>query len=243
VMLAERLRRFSAALLAEAGNVLTSLMDREAQQFTLELLLPWTNNIAFVDRETLLDRPKFASLAAMAPGFCHVVPTDCLQALLKYTLQVSAEGLPPLLAKFWRRCATAVPVSTARPDLPPNNVLVLSGWLTETSRQLESERDKLTCNSLLWFIKALALSGGAGGDAPEPMAGAEQLRQGKRKLKGIVALQQLSQEQRRRADAVQDEPVAERGDDSGDDTSAIAILPKGAEMKLQLVPRLKLPVR
>ena len=206
--------------------------------------MPWTGNLAFINKETMQDRPKLAALSVMARGFCYAVPADCLHSILEYTLKVSAEGLPPLLAKFWRRCATAVPVAAVRPDIPPNNVLVLSAWLTDTSRHMDLERNKLTCNSLLWFIKALALKSEARGDEPESMAATEQLRQGKRKLKGISALHQLSQ-QRRKAETVPEEPVAERDDDSGDD-GAVKILPKGAaarEMKLALVPRLKLPLR
>ena len=39
-MLAVRLRRFSRAIVCEAGNVMMSVMDHASKQFAVELVLP-----------------------------------------------------------------------------------------------------------------------------------------------------------------------------------------------------------
>lgn len=102
------------------------------------------------------------SVGRGAPGFlrelnfCCALPADCLSKLILYTVEVSIDALPPLLANFWRCCATAAPPE--RPGQPPYSVVALSQWVAAQCSQMTSERDKRICKSLLWFIKGLAFA-------------------------------------------------------------------------------------
>ena len=69
---------------------------------------------------------------------------------------MSGDGLPPLLAKFWRHLAHAVPARSE--GQAPHNVTVLVHWIAAETARRESERDKRIGGSLLWFIKGLALT-------------------------------------------------------------------------------------
>tara|TARA_B110001452_G_scaffold241091_1_gene223059 strand:+ start:3985 stop:5445 length:1461 start_codon:yes stop_codon:yes gene_type:complete len=153
-MLSVRLRRLSTAFLTEAGSVMYTLMDPAAKQITIELLLPWVKNIALLEAGRVRRVPTHLKSA----GFCFALPEECLKELFTYSLEVSGEGLPPLVAKFWRHLANAAPPK--KDGQPPHNVPVLVNWIAGEARRRESEREKRVCNSLLWFVKELALAGG-----------------------------------------------------------------------------------
>ena len=141
-----------------------SVMDHASKQFAVELVLPWASNIALLETKIGGVRRVPAHLAKA--GYCCAAPHECLTEILAYALEVSIEGLPPLLAKFWRRIALAVP---GEPGKPPPNVVAIDGWLSRELGKMEGERERRTCKALLWFIKGLALAGrrrprgGAGG--------------------------------------------------------------------------------
>lgn len=156
-MLSVRLRRLSTAFLTEAGSVMLTLMEPAAKQITIELLLPWVKNIGLLEATRARRVPTHLKSA----GFCFALPDECLKELFTYSLEVSGEGLPPLVAKFWRHLANAAPPK--KEGQPPHNVPVLVNWIASETRRRESEREKRVCNSLLWFVKELALTGGDDG--------------------------------------------------------------------------------
>lgn len=156
-MLSVRLRRLSTAFLTEAGSVMLTLMEPAAKQITVELLLPWVKNIGLLEATAVRRVPTHLRSA----GFCFALPDESLKEIFTYTLEVSGEGLPPLVAKFWRHLANAAPPK--KEGQPPHNVPVLVNWIAGEARRRESEREKRICNALLWFVKELALSGGEEG--------------------------------------------------------------------------------
>ena len=151
-MLAVRLQRLSTNFLNEAGSVLQTIMDAASKQFAVELLLPWVQRIA------LLEPAKAKRVPSHVEGLGFRVATcdACLTEVFAYTLEVSGDGLPPLLAKFWRHLANAVPAKVV--GQTPHNVMVLAHWIKGQERERPSERDKRICSALLWFVKGLALA-------------------------------------------------------------------------------------
>ena len=120
-------------------------MDPESKQITVELLLPWVKNIALLDSGKGVRRtPTYLTNA----GFCCAMPDECLKELFTYCLEVSGDGLPPLVSKFWRHLAHAVPPKKA--GATPNNVAVLVHWIASETQKRENEREKRICSSLLW---------------------------------------------------------------------------------------------
>ena len=210
-MLAVRLRRFSRAIVCEAGNVMMSVMDHASKQFAVELVLPWASNIALLETKIGGVRRVPAHLAAA--GYCCAAPHECLTEILAYALEVSIEGLPPLLAKFWRRIALAVP---GEPGKPPPNVIAIDGWLSRELAKMEGEREKRTCKALLWFIKGLALGedaadpeeAAAAAESPPPEVGsrwAKEMgtrkgREAQKKKQGIAGLLEVAKIQKRQSE-------------------------------------------
>ena len=115
-------------------------------------------------------------------GFCAALPGECLANLFTYTLEVSRKGLPPVAAKFWRRLALAVPPNQALRSATPYNITSLSLWLAqqveEQGRKGAAARDKAMAQTLLLFVKGLALT-------PPPAADAS--RERRRSANGQIA--------------------------------------------------------
>ena len=152
IMLAVRLQRLSTAFLNEAGSVLQTLMDAASKQFAIELLLPWVQRIALLEQGKAKRVPSHVEGLGFRLATCDV----CLTEVFAYALEVSGDGLPPLLAKFWRHLANAVPAKVI--GQTPHNVMVLAHWIKQQERDRPSERDKRICSALLWFVKGLALA-------------------------------------------------------------------------------------
>ena len=152
IMLAVRLQRLSTAFLNEAGSVLQTLMDAASKQFAIELLLPWVQRIALLEQGKAKRVPSHVE----GLGFRMATCDECLTEVFAYALEVSGDGLPPLLAKFWRHLANAVPAKVI--GQTPHNVMVLAHWIKRQERDRPSERDKRICSALLWFVKGLALA-------------------------------------------------------------------------------------
>ena len=136
--------RASTAFLTEAGSVLVTLMDAASKQFAIELLLPWVKRIALLEAGKVRRVPSHLKGA----GYCLSMPDECLKEVFAYTLSISGDGLPPLLAKFWRFIAHAVPAK--KEGQTPHNVGVLVNWIATEMSHRESEREKRICGALLW---------------------------------------------------------------------------------------------
>ena len=152
MMLAVRLQRLSTNFLNEAGSVLQTIMDPASKQFAIELLLPWVQRVALLESGMARRVPRHVE----GLGFRMATCDECLTEVFAYALEVSGDGLPPLLAKFWRHLANAVPARVV--GQTPHNVMVLARWVKLQEQRLPSERDKRICSALLWFIKGLALA-------------------------------------------------------------------------------------
>ena len=153
--LATKMPLYSGAFLAELGNVMLALMEPAARVFAIELLLPWTRNLALVDpkESSQLERDLAADLEGV--GYCVVEPSKCLPRVFAYTLEMSAEGLPEVLARFWRQLALAAP--PYKEGAPPHNVPVLASWIGRQAVGARDERDKQTCRSLELYVKGLGV--------------------------------------------------------------------------------------
>ena len=81
-------------------------------------------------------------------AFCCALPDECLKEVFTYCLEVSGDGLPPLVAKFWRHLAHAVPPK--KEGQAPHNVAVLVKWIAGEIQRRDDEREKRISSSLLW---------------------------------------------------------------------------------------------
>ena len=151
---------YAGAVLAEAGNVMMALMDLASRRFCMELLLPWSARIAFMDTATKDKSIQAVHDDLVKQGFCLCKAADVLPRLFEYTLQESLEGVPEIVANLWRTLALAVAAPKA--GGPPHNVPILSAWVTAQTHasdlhRVHSERDKQTCRTLSLFLRGLSV--------------------------------------------------------------------------------------